>query len=70
MEKVLDITIEELELSVRSYKCLKRAGISTVKDLSEKTYEQMLEVENLGKKSLAEIINKLTALGFALKGST
>ena len=52
MEKVLNITLEELDLSVRSYNCLKRAGIDTVKDLSEKTYEDMIKVRNLGKKSL------------------
>ena len=69
MEKVLNITLEELDLSVRSYNCLKRAGINTVKDLSEKTYEDMLEVRNLGKKSLDEVINKLASLGLALKES-
>ena len=68
-EKVLRITLEELDLSVRSYNCLKRAGINTVKDLSEKTYEDMLEVRNLGKKSLEEVIQKLASLGLALKES-
>ena len=66
-EKVLRITLEELDLSVRSYNCLKRAGINTVKDLSEKTYEDMLEVRNLGKKSLEEVIQKLASLGISLK---
>ena len=69
MEKVLTITIEELDLSVRTYNCLKRAGINTVKDLYEKTYEDMLEVRNLGKKSLEEVIKKLASLGLALKES-
>ena len=55
-EKVLRITLEELDLSVRSYNCLKRAGINTVKDITETTYEDMLEVRNLGKKSLEEVI--------------
>ena len=68
-EKVLNITLEELDLSVRSYNCLKRAGIDTVKDLSEKTYEDMIKVRNLGKKSLEEVVQKLTALGVALKES-
>ena len=66
-EKVLRITLEELDLSVRSYNCLKRAGINTVEDLSEKTYEDMLKVRNLGKKSLEEVIQKLASLGLALK---
>ena len=69
-EKVLNITLEELDLSVRSYNCLKRAGINTVKDLSEKTYEDMLTVKNLGKKSLEEVICKLASLGLELKEST
>ena len=69
-EKVLRITLEELDLSVRSYNCLKRAGINTVEDLSEKTYEDMLKVRNLGKKSLEEVIQKLASLGLALKEST
>ena len=68
-EKVLRITLEELDLSVRSYNCLKRAGINTVKDITEKTYEDMLEVRNLGKKSLEEVIQKLASLGLALKES-
>ena len=55
--------IEELELSVRSYNCLKRAGISTVEDLTNKTQDDMMKVRNLGKKSLDEVTNKLIALG-------
>ena len=69
VEKVLNITIEELNLSVRSYHCLKRAGLNTVGDLIEKTYEQMCEVKNLSKKSLEEVINKLACLGLSLKES-
>ena len=62
-EKVLEMPIEELELSVRSYNCLKRAGISTVEDLANKTEDDMMKVRNLGKKSLDEVINKLHSLG-------
>ncbi len=62
-EKVLEMPIEELELSVRSYNCLKRAGISTVEDLTNKTQDEMMKVRNLGKKSLDEVTNKLVALG-------
>ena len=62
-EKVLEMPIEELELSVRSYNCLKRAGISTVEDLARKSQEDMMKVRNLGKKSLDEVTNKLIALG-------
>ena len=62
-EKVLEMSIEELELSVRSYNCLKRAGISTVEDLANKSQEDMMKVRNLGKKSLDEVTNKLIALG-------
>ena len=61
--KVLEIPIEELELSVRSYNCLKRAGISTVEDLASKSGADMMKVRNLGKKSLDEVTNKLHALG-------
>lgn len=64
-EKVLEMTIEELDLSVRSYNCLKRAGINTVEDLINKTEEEMMRVRNLGKKSLEEIIGKLNALGLS-----
>lgn len=62
-EKVLEMPIEELELSVRSYNCLKRAGISTVEDLANKTEADMMKVRNLGKKSLDEVTNKLHSLG-------
>jgi DNA-directed RNA polymerase subunit alpha len=66
-EKVLEMTIEELDLSVRSYNCLKRAGINTVEDLTNKSEEDMMKVRNLGRKSLEEIINKLNGLGLFLK---
>ena len=62
-EKVLEMPIEELELSVRSYNCLKRAGIATVEDLANKSQEDMMKVRNLGKKSLDEVIAKLHSLG-------
>ena len=62
-EKVLEMPIEELELSVRSYNCLKRAGIATVEDLTNKSQDDMMKVRNLGKKSLDEVTNKLIALG-------
>ena len=65
-EKVLEMTIEELDLSVRSYNCLKRAGINTVEDLSNRTEEDMMKVRNLGRKSLEEVMQKLEALGLAL----
>ena len=66
-EKVLEMTIEELDLSVRSYNCLKRAGINTVEDLTNKSEEDMMKVRNLGRKSLDEVINKLNGLGLYLK---
>ena len=66
-EKVLEMTIEELDLSVRSYNCLKRAGINTVEDLINKSEEDMMKVRNLGRKSLEEVINKLNGLGLYLK---
>lgn len=65
-DKVLEMTIEELDLSVRSFNCLKRAGINTVEDLINKTQEDMMKVRNLGHKSLEEVINKLDAMGLAL----
>ena len=65
-EKVLEMTIEELDLSVRSFNCLKRAGINTVEDLIGKSEEDMMKVRNLGRKSLDEVINKLSSLGFGL----
>ena len=66
-EKLLDRTIEELDLSVRSYNCLKRAGINTVHDLTEKTEPEMMKVRNLGRKSLEEVKVKLADLGLGLK---
>lgn len=66
-EKVLDRTIEELDLSVRSYNCLKRAGINTVFDLTEKSEPEMMKVRNLGRKSLEEVKVKLADLGLGLK---
>ena len=66
-EKVLEMTIEELDLSVRSYNCLKRAGINTVEELSNKSEEDMMKVRNLGMKSLVEVKNKLAELGLSLK---
>lgn len=68
-EKALELTIEELDLSVRSYNCLKRAGINTVEELTEKTEDDMMKVRNLGKKSLEEVIQKLDELGISLKNS-
>lgn len=65
--KVLDMTIEELDLSVRSYNCLKRAGIQTVQDLAAKSEDDMIKVRNLGKKSLKEIKEKLVELGLGFK---
>jgi len=66
-EKVLEMTIEELDMSVRSFNCLKRAGIDTVEDLTNRTEEDMIKVRNLGKKSLEEVIHKLHSLGLGLK---
>ena len=66
-EKVLEMTIEDLELSVRSYNCLKRASINTVEDLANRTEEEMMKVRNLGRKSLDEVKNKLHSLGLALR---
>ena len=66
-EKVLDLTIDELDLSVRSFNCLKRAGINTVEDLIGKSEEDMMKVRNLGRKSLEEVIAKLNSFGFTLK---
>lgn len=68
-EKVLEMTIEELDLSVRSYNCLKRAGINTVQELTERSMDDMMKVRNLGKKSLEEVQEKLAALGLGLKKS-
>ena len=66
-DKILDMSIEELELSVRSFNCLKRAGISTVEDLIAKSEEDMMRVRNLGRKSMDEVIAKLASLGFSLR---
>ena len=66
-EKVLEMTIEELDMSVRSFNCLKRAGIDTVEDLTNRTEEDMIKVRNLGKKSLEEVIAKLHSLGLDLR---
>jgi DNA-directed RNA polymerase subunit alpha len=63
------MTIEELDLSVRSYNCLKRAGINTVEDLISRTEEDMMKVRNLGRKSLEEVVTKLQALGLSLASS-
>ena len=65
-DKILEMSIEELDLSVRSFNCLKRANINTVEDLTEKTEEDMMKVRNLGRKSLEEVVAKLQSLGFNL----
>ena len=69
-EEYLDLTIDELDLSVRSFNCLKRAGINTVEDLTNKSEEDMMKVRNLGRKSLEEVIAKLNSFGFTLKKET
>ena len=66
-EKILEMTIEDLDLSVRSFNCLKRAGINTVEDLINKSEEDMMKVRNLGRKSLEEVVQKLNSLGFSLQ---
>jgi DNA-directed RNA polymerase subunit alpha len=66
-EKVMEMTIEELDLSVRSYNCLKRAGINTVQELTQKSEEDMMKVRNLGRKSLEEVQEKLQELGLSLR---
>ncbi|MCD7909884.1 MAG: DNA-directed RNA polymerase subunit alpha, partial [Clostridium sp.] len=68
-EKVLEMNIDELELSVRSYNCLKRAGINTVEELCNRTSEDMMKVRNLGRKSLEEVLAKLKELGLQLNPS-
>jgi len=65
-DKVLEMTIEELDLSVRSFNCLKRANINTVEDLISKTEDEMIKVRNLGRKSLEEVVNKLEMMGLSL----
>lgn len=67
--KILEMTIEELDLSVRSYNCLKRAGINSVEELTRKTEEDMMKVRNLGRKSLEEVVQKLESLGLSLRKS-
>lgn len=69
-EKILEMTIEELDLSVRSYNCLKRAGINTVEELIRRSDEEMMKVRDLGKKSLEEVQNKLKELGLSLRKDT
>ncbi len=66
-DKILDMTIEELDMSVRSYNCLKRAGINTVQELTQRTEEDMMKVRNLGRKSLEEVVEKLNELNLALR---
>ena len=66
-EKILEMTIEDLDLSVRSFNCLKRAGINTVEDLINRSEEDMMKVRNLGRKSLEEVVQKLNSLGFSLQ---
>jgi DNA-directed RNA polymerase subunit alpha len=66
-EKVMEMNIDELELSVRSYNCLKRAGINTVEELCNKSPDEMMKVRNLGKKSLDEVLAKLKELGLQLR---
>jgi len=66
-EKVMQMSIEELDLSVRSYNCLKRAGMNTVEDLTNKSEEDMMKVRNLGRKSLEEVLNKMVTLGLSFR---
>ena len=66
-DKVLEMTIEELDLSVRAYNCLKRAGINSVAELVQKNQDDMMKVRNLGRKSLEEVEQKLNALGLGLR---
>ncbi len=65
-DKVLEMTIEELDLSVRSFNCLKRANINNVETLISKTEDEMMKVRNLGRKSLEEVVNKLAMMGLSL----
>jgi DNA-directed RNA polymerase subunit alpha len=66
-ERILEMNIEDLDLSVRSYNCLKRAGINTVEELVQRDEEEMMKVRNLGRKSLEEVQAKLSALGLTLR---
>ena len=68
-KKVLEMSIEDMDLSVRSYNCLKRANIHTIEDLTKKSEDDMLKVRNLGRKSLDEVISKLRSYGFDFKDS-
>ena len=70
VDSKLDKKIEDLDLSVRSYNCLKRANINTVGELTQKTEEEMMKVRNLGRKSLKEVVQKLREIGLDLKNST
>ena len=65
--KVMEMSIEDMDLSVRSYNCLKRANINTIEDLTRKSKDDMLKVRNLGLKSLEEVINKLESMGLSLR---
>ena len=67
--QALDMTIEELDLSVRAYNCLKRAGINTIGELVQRNEEDMMKVRNLGRKSLEEVVQKLAGLGLSLRPS-
>ena len=69
MEKILEMSIDELDLSVRSFNCLKRAGINTVEELTQRNEDDMMRVRNLGRKSLEEVQQKLQALGLSLRQS-
>ena len=69
IDRLLEMTVEELDLSVRSYNCLNRAGINTLAELTRRTEEDMMKVRNLGKKSLAEVKEKLAELGLSLRKS-
>ena len=68
-EKILEMNIEDLDLSVRSYNCLKRVGINTVEELVQRDEDEMMKVRNLGRKSLEEVQQKLSALGLSLRAS-
>ena len=69
-KKILEMTIEELDFSVRSFNCLKRAGINTVKDLASLTQDDLMKVRNLGKKSLKEVKEKLAEIGLSFREYT
>ena len=66
-QKALETSIDDLDLSVRAYNCLKRAGMTTVQDLTDKTENEMMKIRNLGKKSLKEVINKVKSLGLSFR---